>query len=272
MVDSVEVEIVEKLGFTQEEFERRQKFILLGEGEISILKEISEIIDDIPDDLFDDFYEHLLSFDETRSILTNELMIERLKQKQKAYFKRMVSGNYDYEYMLDRLKVGYRHVEFGIVPMWYIGSFNKYLGGIREYIKSKCECGVEKYVEYINALQKIAMLDIVLTLESYHYGRYKMQEVLEQQATTDDLTGAFNRRRFEQDYENLINNYMRYRHPFSIISMDLDDFKSVNDNHGHDKGDEVLIGFCEVAQSCLREVDSLYRYGGEEFNIWGCTR
>lgn len=267
MPDSIEIEIVEKLGFTQEEFEKRQKFILLGDRDIALLKEISLFMEDMPDDLFDDFYEHLLSFEETRAILKSDVVVERLKRKQKEYFKAMVSGTYDYQYMLDRLKVGYRHVEFGIVPMWYIGSFNKYLDGIRAYIKSKCACELGKYVEYMSALQKIAMLDIVLTLESYHYGRYKMQEVLEKQVVTDELTGVPNRRRFDQDIMNLIGHFERYQHPFSLIAIDLDNFKAINDTHGHDIGDMVLKVFCEIAQESLREVDSLYRYGGEEFNI-----
>ncbi|WP_432735757.1 diguanylate cyclase [Maridesulfovibrio sp. FT414] len=267
MNSSIEMEIIDKLGFTPEEFEKRKKFLLLGEKDVELLKEISSLIGEIPDTLFDDFYDHLLSFDETRSILKGPETVERLKAMQKRYFQQLISGNYDYEYLKNRLRVGYRHVEYGIIPMWYIGSFNKYMEGIRHIVKERCDCDLAKYIEYSNALQKIAMLDTVIIMESYNYGKYKLQEKLKKQTVTDPLTGMFNRRKFDQDLADIITHYNRYGTPFCLIVMDLDNFKHVNDEFGHTAGDAVLKFFCQLVQDTLREVDRLYRYGGEEFNV-----
>ena len=79
-------------------------------------------------------------------------------------------------------------------------------------------------------------------------------------STTDELTGAANRRRLE--------TYLAETNaPFSIIMMDIDHFKKVNDTYGHGVGDEVLRHFARVVQKSIRPDDLLARYGGEEFTV-----
>ncbi len=262
---SIEDEIIKKLGFTQDEFERRKRFLLLGDKDIELLKEISAFFNEIPDTLFDDFYDHLLSFEETSSILKDPKTIARLKKMQKQYFMQLVSGHYDYEYLKNRLRIGYKHVEHGIIPMWYIGSFNKYMEGIRNIVKEKCDCDLEKYIQYNRALSKIAMLDTVIILESYNFAKQEMQERLKRQEIIDELTDTFNFRKFKQDLADKINHYNRYGINFCLIFMDIDNFNDVNDEYGNRTGDTGLKYFCQTVQDTLREVDHLYRYDGEKF-------
>lgn len=267
MSDRIELEIVEKLGFTEETFEQRKHFMLLSDEAIALLKEFASHIEELPDDPFDSFYDHLREFDETRDLLRDDATIARLKQKQKQYFKEMISGEYGFDYLLKRLKVGYRHVQFDIDPMWYIGSFSKYLSEIQTVAKSIFGHDPEKLLKVNNVLQRITMLDIVITLEGYHYIKYELQELLQNESRIDELTGAFNRRKFDETLENEIRRFNQYRHPFSIISLDLDSLGTVNDAFGREAGDTVLKEFCFVANSCLKEVDMLFRYGGEGFMI-----
>lgn len=267
MSDRIELEIVEKLGFTEETFEQRKRFMLLSDEAIALLKEFASHIEELPEDPFDGFYDHLREFDETRDLLRDDATIARLKQKQKQYFKEMISGEYGFDYLLKRLKVGYRHVQFDIDPMWYIGSFSKYLSEIQAVAKSIFGHDPEKLLKVNNALQRITMLDIVITLEGYHYIKYELQELLQNESRIDELTGAFNRRKFDETLENEIRRFNQYRHPFSIISLDLDSLGTVNDAFGREAGDTVLKEFCFVANSCLKEVDMLFRYGGEGFMI-----
>jgi len=95
----------------------------------------------------------------------------------------------------------------------------------------------------------------------------KTVEEIKAQATTDQLTGAWNRGQFEEFAKREIARLNRYGHPVSLVFVDLDDFKRVNDTWGHASGDEVLKGFCDVMRSCLRATDLLARWGGEEFII-----
>ena len=82
---------------------------------------------------------------------------------------------------------------------------------------------------------------------------------------TDGLTGVWNRRYFRMQFNQVLATSQRFNRPFSILMMDLDHFKSVNDTHGHQRGDAILVEFTQRVDSKLREVDALARYGGEEF-------
>lgn len=90
---------------------------------------------------------------------------------------------------------------------------------------------------------------------------------LSQLASTDKLTGVWNRRRLEEALANEMDRLKRYDHPLSMLILDIDFFKKVNDDHGHNVGDQVLIKLTNVVQSTLRTTDSLTRWGGEEFVV-----
>lgn len=91
--------------------------------------------------------------------------------------------------------------------------------------------------------------------------------LLEYQATHDNLTGIYNRNKFQQVFEKEIRRNIRYKHDLSLIIIDIDHFKLINDNYGHQIGDEVLKAIPMILQSCIREHDILARWGGEEFII-----
>lgn len=86
-------------------------------------------------------------------------------------------------------------------------------------------------------------------------------------ATMDSLTGLFNRRRFESIMSNEFKKCQRYLYPLSCMMIDIDHFKEINDTFGHQIGDEVLREVARNIQGCIREVDTLARWGGEEFVV-----
>lgn len=88
---------------------------------------------------------------------------------------------------------------------------------------------------------------------------------LERLARTDPLTGLANRRRFMEALEQEVDRWERYGRPLSLVAMDLDHFKSVNDTHGHAAGDDVLRQAAQALHSVCRDVDLAARMGGEEF-------
>jgi len=90
-------------------------------------------------------------------------------------------------------------------------------------------------------------------------------------AITDSLTGLYNRRHFYHELEIEISRVIRHGHRLSLLLIDIDDFKKYNDRHGHIDGDKVLRKTADLIASCMRKMDSAYRYGGEEFTlILGC--
>ena len=83
----------------------------------------------------------------------------------------------------------------------------------------------------------------------------------------DDLTQLYNSRHFYAQLEREIERSNRYGQPLTLLLLDLDKFKKFNDEYGHIEGDYVLSRLGQVIKRCLRDADSAYRYGGEEFTI-----
>jgi len=83
----------------------------------------------------------------------------------------------------------------------------------------------------------------------------------------DDLTQLYNSRHFYHQLKMEIDRVDRYGQPLTLLLLDLDDFKRFNDAYGHIEGDQTLLRLGQVVKRCLRQTDSAYRYGGEEFTI-----
>ncbi|MFN3691308.1 MAG: GGDEF domain-containing protein [Fervidobacterium sp.] len=95
-----------------------------------------------------------------------------------------------------------------------------------------------------------------------------LNKKLEELSITDPLTGVYNRRHFFDKIQEEIARAKRSKYKISLISIDLNNFKKINDNFGHSEGDRVLKEFAKRAQEILRKgVDSIYRFGGDEFVI-----
>lgn len=86
-------------------------------------------------------------------------------------------------------------------------------------------------------------------------------------STTDPLTGAFNRRTFHEIAEREMSRARRANQPLSIIMLDIDHLRRLNDDFGHETGDEVLQRFADIVRTCLRKEDMLVRFAGEQFLV-----
>jgi len=106
---------------------------------------------------------------------------------------------------------------------------------------------------------------MILVLLAAHFTLQSYQRRLEEMASTDKLTGASNRHMFETIFEHVIRVASRRERPVSLVSMDIDHFKKVNDNYGHQAGDMVLQAVADTIRRHIRESDTLCRWGGEEF-------
>lgn len=93
----------------------------------------------------------------------------------------------------------------------------------------------------------------------------RAEERLRHMATVDDLTRIFNRRHFMALAANEMDLALRYRCPFSVLLLDVDRFKAINDKHGHLTGDRVLQALARCCRGLIRRHDILARFGGEEF-------
>ena len=107
----------------------------------------------------------------------------------------------------------------------------------------------------------------VLREADFKKERTKLLKKLEKIAITDALTGLYNSRHFFAQIKAEVDRHMRYSRALSLLILDIDFFKNYNDTWGHLEGDKVLMGIGETVNSCMRSMDTAYRYGGEEFTI-----
>lgn len=146
-----------------------------------------------------------------------------------------------------------------IVITGYIGDYS-YEEAIRK--------GVDDFVfKPFKLAELLLRLKRVLREREMAQERDHMLEQLQELAITDGLTKLYNSRHFYHQMEIEINRFNRYGHPLSLLLIDIDRFKHYNDHHGHLEGDKILRETARLIVSCMRKMDSAYRYGGEEFTV-----
>ena len=87
------------------------------------------------------------------------------------------------------------------------------------------------------------------------------------ESLTDGLTGIYNRKAFDEYLKNLVEQNAVFHSPFSMLMLDIDDFKKINDTYGHQIGDRIILAMVQKCEQFIRKVDYFSRYGGEEFVI-----
>ncbi|MGA4476254.1 sensor domain-containing diguanylate cyclase [Ectopseudomonas chengduensis] len=159
------------------------------------------------------------------------------------------SGQFEYQ---EQGREHFLNVRYIPELEWYlfVDKQDKALAGIRQGL-------------YINLLLCLLVTAIVLTLVSLAIRRY--QQRIAALATTDSLTDLPNRRGFDILAEQALQEAQRDSSPLCAVLLDLDNFKLINDQHGHLAGDQVLHDFAQQLRGTLRQSDILCRWGGEEF-------
>lgn len=113
--------------------------------------------------------------------------------------------------------------------------------------------------------EKLELLSVLTSFASMSIDHARLHERTLQLACTDGLTGLYNHRQFKKIFVDEVARANRYNKPLSIILFDVDDFKKFNDTYGHPNGDIVLQEMATMLRELLRDCDTIYRYGGEEF-------
>lgn len=140
------------------------------------------------------------------------------------------------------------------------------LGGL--FIRSRWNLGHPHLVMALSVVSDMVLLVALIWLFALMIRRVEIERaVIQRQAETDQLTGIYNRRHFETSLDQEIERARRYGSPLSLLMIDVDNFKLLNDRHGHLVGDRLLFQLTRECESCLRASDVFCRYGGDEFAI-----
>ncbi len=159
-------------------------------------------------------------------------------------------------YFIGRIITNY---DFGVNHIYHFGTIHSYLYIFNMTLLISITLGINYVYRwfYIMSIKEVnAELDL------------KIKEVT-MLSETDQLTGIPNRRKIEGIIKNTMDELSMTveSYPFSVILIDLNNFKSINDNYGHQKGDEILVSFAELISKVLTDEDAYGRWGGDEFII-----
>ncbi len=137
-------------------------------------------------------------------------------------------------------------------------------------VKSAVEAMREGAYDYITKPFDIEEIRLVVRRAAERYFLLKeagQKEFYRELAISDGLTGIYNHRHFHEVLPREIERAKRYSQPFCLLLLDIDDFKKYNDTHGHLAGDKLLMNIARILVATTRNVDIVFRYGGEEFVV-----
>jgi diguanylate cyclase (GGDEF)-like protein len=125
-------------------------------------------------------------------------------------------------------------------------------------------------IAHVRVIALIFSLILIYFMAKQSIAKYKIEVLLnitEKKAGTDELTGIYNRRKFNEIFAQEMDKARRYKHPLSIAIIDIDKFKNINDAYGHLAGDDILVMISQSISKHIRHTDTFARWGGEEFVI-----
>ncbi len=202
-------------------------------------------------------------------IVTNKEKITNVNKKFLDFF-----GIKDFDKFISTKKdiFDFFQEEFGFITKEQINKQESWI----KYIKELHEIDRIVKIKGINQEEKIFAINVDYYDNKEDYYVFSLTDItklkeksnlLEYQASHDKLTGLFNRNRFDELYSKEIKRAKRYNNDLSLIIFDIDNFKMINDNYGHQIGDEVLKEMAKIILNNVREQDINVRWGGEEFLI-----
>lgn len=141
-------------------------------------------------------------------------------------------------------------------------------GELNQIANSHAPVRLEAGTDYRLIVQIVVIFSVMLVTSLFWIGRLRrLNEKLQIKSQTDALTGLANRAALDRRFARALEQARRYQRPLSIVMLDIDHFKRINDELGHQMGDRVLKEFADLLKGCLRGSDAVGRWGGEEFLV-----
>lgn len=280
--------LLEQMRITDFEVEHRKTLFSFSGVDAQLLKSCKSIIEQNIDAVVFDFYRMQTSIPEIALLIGDSDTLDRLRSAQRRYILDLFSGLYDLEYINNRLRIGLVHKRIGVEPKLYLSAIHTLKHLLHETIENKIQPDMDR-VAIITALDKLLLFDLTLVFETYirslvseietakdkseQYARSMEEKVkertrqLEEISRTDALTGLLNVRHLQDIITTALRSAQRRSEPVSVIYLDINDFKKINDTQGHQRGDEILRIIGNLIKSTARTEDNCIRYGGDEFCI-----
>jgi len=246
------------VGFTEEDI----SYLLIGRT--YVMPEVEAVIEE--------FYRRQLTVPEIATVIGNSETLQKLRTIQRKYIEELFSGAYDKIYANYRMRIGIVHRNIGIEPKYYVYAVKLLQKILLDTVRARIS-DEELAAGVAGAIEKLFHLDTALVFDGYlqdtvselkattkkavAYAARLEEKVAEVEVLSriDPLTGLLNRRAFLEELRKELNRAMRNGLPVSLLYLDVDEFKSINDNYGHAKGDEILTTIAQALKEDLLETD-----------------
>lgn len=276
--------LLEQLRFTESEIRVRKRLLSFTAEDVGALKHCCSLIEQRLDTIVDAFYSIQTSEPEIAALIGDADTLERLQSAQRRYILDLFTGNYDLEYANNRLRIGLVHKRIGVEPKYYLSAVYLLRRLLVENLNDLLGDN-DLRLRAIQALDKLLYFDVTLVFETYIQSMMSALEAVKNRTEdyaraleetvamrngelrTDALTGLTTRRFLHEALQRTLNAAQRRAEPVSVIFVDVDDFKYLNDHRGHAYGDQVLCELGKVLLDAARGEDSCVRYGGDEFCV-----
>lgn len=283
----VELSLLEQMRITDFELEDRKALFGITNDAADILRSFRDGFEMEADALVSRFYEMQTANPEIALLIGDADTLSRLHAAQRKYVRDVFSGCYDIEYVNNRLRIGLVHHRIGVEPRLYLSAMQTLRHLLLEFVRHVVR--EEERDRAIDALENLLAFDVSLVFDTYirslvseievsrekteRYARALEDKVrertaqLERLSRTDPLTGLLNIRHLQEMLAQVLAKAQRVHEPVTVAYFDINDFKPINDNLGHLRGDEILRLVARSIRDISRAADFCFRYGGDEFCV-----
>lgn len=280
--------LLEQMRITEFDIANRKALLFLSDADVERLKSHKSVIEAKIDPLVAKFYQMQTSIAEIALVIGDADTLGRLRNAQRKYVLDLFSGLYDLEYVNNRLRIGLVHKRIGVEPKLYLSAISTLKSLLFDLIFQTVP-NQEDRLAMVAALDKLIFFDVTLVFETYirslvaeieaskekseNYARVLEEKVrertqqLEETTRIDSLTGLQNVRYLNETLTRALRASQRRSEPLSVAYIDINDFKEINDTHGHQRGDDALRAVGAAIKQIARFEDSCFRYGGDEFCV-----
>ena len=163
--------LADAIGLGANELAMRKRFLEFDDDDVHRLEGMYDLTQEYVDSVIEAFYDHLLSFQETAAFFRDPRVLEYVKARQKQYFIRLTQGDYEEEYVEDRLKLGSIHAQIGLPVRSFLGMYAFYLRQIAARLLDEYADRPEQAFPAFHSLTKLLFFDIGLAVDTYIYQR-----------------------------------------------------------------------------------------------------
>ncbi len=274
----------EHLGITDTEVWSRLDLVGVSPADLDALNQAHPCVVDHLDEIVEEFYRRQTAIDEISVIIGDADSLSRLQGAMRRYIVDIFMAEFNADYVNGRLRVGMVHKRIGVSPKLYLSSVRILKEVVAEHLRAIDGFDAS---DAIDVFDKVLHFDSALVFDAYL--RSLMNEIdtawarsedhardierrhtertqrLEEVARRDQLTGLSNRRGFMEALSSTLNQSLIGAQTSSVIYLDVDDFKQINDQQGHLAGDAALRSVAAAFRAACRDHDIVARLGGDEF-------